>query len=90
MNTHYLRCRVSRGMFDSEFYVMIGDSAAAYVDERNVRVKSRPKEHAAEVDGEVLVYLVAQRDNEALVELPGEPVVGSPRTWVSKQLLTAG
>lgn len=40
-------------------------------------------------DGEVLVmvtdslaYVIRQSDDRALIELPGQPVVGGARTWV--------
>ncbi len=85
----YVRCKVSLGMFETEFYVMTRDSSA-YVDRKNVRVK-KPPEQGTEVEGEVLAYLIDEGGGkeEALVEIPGEPVVGGLRTWVPKSLLTA-
>ena len=85
----YVRCSVSLGLFESEFYVRLIESSA-YVDRSNVRVKAVP-ESGREVEGEVLAYLIQENENtnQALVELPGEPVVGGLRSWVPKSLLTA-
>lgn len=35
-----------------------------------------------EVEGEVVAYLIDQERDRALIELPGEPVVGGLRTWI--------
>jgi hypothetical protein len=85
MTALYVRCKVSRGFFGSEFYVIVGDSSA-FVDEQSVRVESRP-DKGQEVDGSVLAYLVTEEDQRALVELPGQAVVGGLRTWVPKATL---
>lgn len=79
---NYVRCKVSRGFFDTEFYVVVGDTSA-YVHDKNVRVQPRPALNE-EVDGFVLAYLVAEQGEKALVELPGEAVIGGLRTWVAK------
>jgi hypothetical protein len=83
--TYYVRCRVSPGYFGNEFYVVVGDSSA-FVDRFNVKVDRTP-EGGHEVDGQVLAYLVSEEPDRALVELPGQPVVGGLRTWVSRSLL---
>lgn len=86
----YAHCRVLPGMFKTELYVIVGDSSA-YVYKDDVRVSRVPEVRngkVEEVDGEVLVYLIKVEDARALVELPGEAVVGGLRTWVSKSLLT--
>jgi hypothetical protein len=82
----YARCEVSAGMFDSEAYVILG-SVSALVDKRNVKTES-PLNGVA-VAGAVRVYLIDERRDEALIELPGEAVVGGLRTWVPKASLTA-
>ena len=83
----YVRCKVSPGLFRTEFYVMIGDSSA-YVDRTKVRALEHLPEQGTEVDGEVLVYIVHEDDarDQVLVELPGEPVVGGLRTRIPKAL----
>jgi hypothetical protein len=85
MEAHYVRCRVSLGFFGSEFYVIVGDSSA-FVDERSVKMEIRPAK-GQEVDGSVLAYIVKEEDQRALVELPGQAVVGGLRTWVPKATL---
>ena len=87
MQILYVRCRVSRGFFGSEFYVVVGDSSA-FVDERNVKVEQAPAK-GQEVDGSVLAYLVREEDQRALVELPGQAVVGGLRTWVPRETLAS-
>jgi hypothetical protein len=78
----YVQCRVSPGFFESEFYVVLNDSSA-YVDRKNVWVETLPtKDH--EVDGKVLAYLVDERPDKALIEIPGQAVVGGLRTWIPK------
>lgn len=81
----YVRCKVSPGLFDTEFYVVI-NGFSAYVDRSNVRVKDVP-DQGQEVDGEVLAYFIGERQREVLIELPGEPVVGGLRGWVPKSQL---
>src|SRR5438105_15855411 len=78
----YVTCTVSQGLFDSEFYVVVKDSSA-YVDRVNVQV-SRAPHNGDEVEGKVIAYLVEEKNDQALIELPGEPVVGSLRAWVPK------
>ena len=76
----YVRCRVSLGFFESEFYVVVNDSSA-YVDRKNVIVEHVPS-RSNEVDGKVLAYVVDEKPDRALVEIPGQAVVGGLRTWV--------
>lgn len=87
--TRFVRCKVSRGFFTTEFYVVLKDSSV-FVNRLNVRVEHEPQA-GEEVEGEVLAYLVddSQKDGEALVELSGEPVVGGLRNWVAKTDLAA-
>lgn len=88
LNTAYVRCKVLPGLFDAEYYVLVNGSSAAYVNRGNVRIESPPR-HGVQVDGSVFVYVINRRDNESLVELTGEPVVGGLRTWVPNALLGA-
>lgn len=87
INVFYVQCKVSAGFFGSELYVMVGDSSA-FVDRDSVKVDSIPKK-GEEVDGAVLAYLVMMDAERALVELPGQPVVGGLRTWVPRRNLAA-
>jgi len=82
----YARCQVLPGTFDSELYVIIGD-VSALVDKRSVKTDSPV--NGVEVPGSVLVHLIAEKSNQVLIELPGQPVVGSLRTWVPKETLVA-
>lgn len=88
MNTAYVQCKVLPGLFDTELYVLVNGSSAAYVSRASVKVK-KPPQHGAQVDGEVFVYIINRRDDESLIELTGEPVVGGLRTWVPNALLAA-
>jgi hypothetical protein len=81
----YVRCRVSLGFFETEFYVVLNDSSA-YVDRQSVRVEHLPSKNK-EVEGEVLAYLVDEQQDRTLVEIPGQAVVGGLRTWVPKTLV---
>ena len=81
-----VQCKVSAGFFGSEYLVVVAGSSA-FVDRDSVRVKKAPKE--GEVDGRVEAYVIEEAEDKALIELPGELVVGGARTWVPKTLLTA-
>lgn len=83
--TIYVRCKVSLGNFETEFYVMVANSSA-FVSRDSVRV-DRPPEGNRQVEGQVLAYLIAEEKDKALVQLPGEPVVGGLRAWVNKSAL---
>lgn len=80
--TIYVTCTVSQGLFESEFYVTVKE-ASAYVDRINVRVKESPH-NGDEVEGRVIASLVDEKSDQALIELPGEPVIGGLRAWVPK------
>jgi hypothetical protein len=80
--TRYVKCRVLPGLFGTEFYVVVHDSSA-YVNRTDVRVPREPQADAEE-EGEVQAYLVSEEDDQVLVELRGEPVVGGLRTWVPR------
>ncbi len=84
----YVKCKVSLGNFETEFYVMV-DKSSAFVSRDSVRV-DRPPEGNRQVDGQVLAYLIAEEKDKALVQLPGEPVVGGLRAWVNKSALATG
>lgn len=79
----YIVCRVHRGVFDSEFYIIVGD-VSALVGVNSVQVK-QPPEQGKEVQGCVQVYLVREESGRFLVELPGQAVIGGLRTWVDKE-----
>jgi hypothetical protein len=80
----YVRCRVSRGFFGNEYYVVVGDSSA-FVDRSNVTFEGTP-ETGKQIEGKVLAYVVAEEPERALVELPGQAVVGGLRTWVPRAM----
>ena len=80
--TMYVACSVSQGLFDSEYYITVGNSSV-YVDRVNVQVKEFPH-NGDEVEGRVIAYLVEEKSDQALIELPGEPGVGGLRAWVPK------
>ena len=78
----YVTCTVSQGLFDSEFYITVKGSSV-YVDRVNVKVNRSPH-NGDEVEGKVVAYLIEEKSDQALIELPGEPVVGGLRAWVPK------
>jgi hypothetical protein len=84
----YVRCKVALGNFESEFYVMVSESSA-FVSRCNVKVESVP-EGDHQVDGQVLAYLIEEQRDRALIQLPGEPLVGGLRAWVPRSALAAG
>lgn len=86
--SYYVVCVVSKGQFDTEYYVIVADSSA-YVSKRKVKVQSEPG--AQPVSGKVQVRLVNNdpTTKRALVELSGEPVVGGLRTWVDQSQLVS-
>jgi len=85
--TIYVKCKVSRGFFGNEFYVVVGDSSA-FVDNSNVKVDVEP-DSGKQVEGQVLAYMVKEESGRALIELPGQAVVGGLRTWVPKNLFAS-
>lgn len=87
MRKHYVNCKISPGFFKGEFYVIL-ETSSAFVSEESVRFEHAPGETEV-VDGQVLAYLVAEEQDKALVQLPGEAAVGGLRSWVPKSTLTA-
>jgi len=81
-----VRCKVSRGFFRGELLVIVAGSSA-YVNRDNVKTTGDPA--SGEVDGLVSAYVIKRRGDEALIELPGQPVVGGARTWVPTSFLSA-
>lgn len=81
-NTLYVTCTVSKGLFESEFYVRVRDSSF-YLDRINVQVGRFPN-NGDEVEGRVIAYLVEEKSDQVLVELPGEAVIGGLRAWVPR------
>jgi hypothetical protein len=80
--TVMVRCRVKPGMFDNEYVVLVNDSAAV-VSSGNVTVSHTPVTLQG-VDGSVRAYLVEEHEHNAVIELPGESVIGSLRTSVPR------
>lgn len=76
----YANCRVGTGFFDSEFYVKIGNSSS-FVDREIVEVSREPDDES-EVDGKVLTYPVKDKEDQVLIEMPGELAAGDSRIWV--------
>jgi hypothetical protein len=83
----YVRCRVSLGFFENEFYVVVNDSAA-FVGRENVRIEYPPAKDK-DVEGFVLAYIIDEQSDRTLVELPGQPAMGGLRTWVPNEGLAA-
>jgi hypothetical protein len=84
----YVRCKVLPGLFDTELYVLINGSSSAYVTRNSVRLSETPR-HGAEIDGQVLVYIISREQGRSLVEVSGEAVVGGLRTWVPNEMLAS-
>ena len=86
---YFVDCQVSTGLFNSEFYVTVSGSSA-FVNRRNVIVDEPPEKDSV-VEGKVLAYMidVCKGKDIALIEVPGEPVVGGLRTWIPKSALTS-
>jgi hypothetical protein len=84
----YARCEVLPGMFDSEWFVILGDISAV-VNKINVKVEHADVKNGNRVTGSVLVYLVDENPQRLLVELPGQAVVGGLRTWIPRDSLAA-
>jgi hypothetical protein len=82
----YVSCIVANGLFESEFYVTVRDSAV-YVDRDKVKVDP-PPHNGDKVNGHVVAYFIEEKSGQVLVELPGESVVGGLRAWVPEGDLT--
>jgi hypothetical protein len=54
MSTIYIRCKVHRGLFDTEYYVLVNGSSAYYISRDNVMV-SKPPQGENSVYGKVRV-----------------------------------
>ena len=80
MNIRYVPCTFSVGMFDGEVYVNLG-SSSAIVDKEQVRIEAEPRQQL-EGRGSVRVFVVQEQPDSILVEISGQPVVGSLRTWI--------
>jgi len=87
MNTTYVNCEVLPGLFNTEYYVLLS-GASYYVHRDNVKVAVEPTVGGS-VAGLVLGYVIEREANRALVQLPGEVVVGGLRTWVDNSALSA-
>lgn len=88
-NEVQVHCQVSLGFFDSELFVMVGD-VSALVNVNSVRTdQGRKPEQGKPIPGLVIAYLVLSEEDRALIELPGQAVVGGLRTWISKDALAA-
>ena len=87
MAAAYINCEVLPGLFSTEYYVLLRDSSY-YVHRNNVRVSNEPTVGHS-VTGQVFGYVIEREPGRALVQLPGEPVVGGLRTWVEDSALTA-
>lgn len=86
MTRVYIRCEVHSGLFKTEYYVLVNGSSAYYVNRDTVKV-SKPPVGEESVRGKVLGYLIEKQDKKSLVQLTGEAVVGSLRTWVENTAL---
>lgn len=86
----FVPCKILPGLFDTEVYVVVLDSSA-YVSLESVKLNGNEKalQEGEEVDGFVLAYVVAEdpQKGKALIEVPGEPVIGGLRTWVPQAQL---
>jgi hypothetical protein len=86
MNQVYIRCIVHRGLFDTEYYVLVNGSSAYYVGRQNVEVQKVPTGNQG-VEGKVKGYLIQTKGAQSLVELPGEAALGGLRTWVESSAI---
>jgi hypothetical protein len=86
MRTGFVTYTVRPGLFDSEYLVAVAQSSAL-VSSGNVNVPSLVTKEG--VEGRVRVYVLEECEDRALVELPGEAVVGGLRTWVPKPYFAA-
>ena len=84
----HLKVLVARGFAESEYYVMVPDGPAAYVSRDLVTVERSPAGDD-QVPGSVRVYVLDRSGTDALIELPGEPVIGGLRARVDPELLSA-
>ena len=66
MNDVLIRCQVSPGLFDSEYFVSVNGRSAYYVNRANVQVNPQPTAEQA-VDGKVRGYKVDTRLTSATI-----------------------
>ena len=81
MVTQFIDCILETGFFEDELYVLVGDSSAI-VSRDDVEIASEPQ-GSKDGKGRVCVSVIQKDADRWLVELPGQPVVGSLRTWIS-------
>lgn len=85
-----IRCKVSLGLFADERGVRIelpnGEEIAALLDKSQVQVKREPAP-GEEVDGFVLVSIVADIGGNVVIDLPQQTLTGGTRVLVPKTLM---
>jgi hypothetical protein len=85
-----LKCKVSQGMFSSEWGVLVelpgGRKVSAFVDRHSVLVDREPSP-GEEVEGHLKVYMVKSEKDSALVDLPQPAIAEGTRIRVPKELL---
>jgi hypothetical protein len=90
---YFLPCKVSKGLFSTERQVSVrlqdGREFVAFVDERNVQIKSDQHLKSEEaVDGWIKVFPVKVTETKALVDLPTQgSFVEGPRIEISPKEL---
>jgi len=90
MSPVYISCKILKGIFDDECYVMVNGSAAYYINNRLIRTAPGVVLTSdTPVIGEVQGYAIESQGGKTLVQLPGEVVVGGVRTWVENQAVIA-
>lgn len=82
---YLVSCSVSPAYFQNEFFVSL-DNCSVVVDRAYVSFSTEPSRDKA-VTGSVVVYALSNADDQTLIELPGQPVFGSLRTWISNSQL---
>lgn len=87
-----IKCKVARGMFSSEWAVTIelggGRRVAALVDRSLVKVAREPAA-GEQVPGELQVFLVQEKENTLLLELPTPSLSSGSRMEAPRSLLVA-
>lgn len=91
-NFYFIECQVSKGLFATERQVSVklpnGRVFVAFVDERNIKLKSREPQTEGSVDGWVKVFPVKVTKSSALVDLPTQgSFVEGPRIEISPKEL---
>jgi hypothetical protein len=87
---YFIRCKISRGLFDSERQVTVrlpdGREFVTFVDMRNVK-EDQPIDHEKTVDGWVEVFPVRVTSHQALVDLPQGSFTEGPRIEIPSREL---